>query len=586
MSLDKNRIQGFGSDGSVSKTIQKVTKCPSGHPLKPWAARQGTCDGCGKRVQEGESVMDCRLCNWYVCLACVDKGQGSMDSWSAVVDQFATPAMKSAIDNIALQVNDVMEAAAEDMKELGIEVKSAMAGALGLDSDEEEAAGPSSAKAPPARKQSPSPRSKSQAAKTVTDFCQKYPATRVAPNATELEAFWTTCSAMRPEVVARLLHEELSWAGGELEWQPRLRALYALEHLHDQGGAGSEISGLVLETSADLIRYLIEVHQCKEKATKVVEKLLPAASVGSQPSPSSSAAAKAKAKGKAAAKPKAKTEAKATAKAAAASADLLGEISTPKAASSASSTAKASGAAPLDLMDSLPQANAAPVLDLTAPQSDINDLNLLNGPSEKAQPDAFPTIDLTAAPAPKEAEAFDPNSKPKTPTAPQLPLGGYPGAVGMPQATGMAALGIGVQQPRGLAGPMMFGGAVPFGTPTAGHGLSWPPAPGAAKAPAGVPAKAPAGAPAGGNRNALDSLDALGAHLTGDFTSLTAPSGEGPPKGPPASAPGMAGTMGGYTSAKGQLYIPPAAELTPTAKTADPFEFVSQHTGLEATTGK
>jgi len=47
-----------------------VTQCPKGHALKHAQATAGQCDGCAKPVAEGELVMDCRDCNWYLCTAC------------------------------------------------------------------------------------------------------------------------------------------------------------------------------------------------------------------------------------------------------------------------------------------------------------------------------------------------------------------------------------------------------------------------------------------------------------------------------------------------------------------------------------
>merc|ERR1712217_406282 len=47
-------------------------QCPQGHMLKPWSSSQdGTCDGCGGNVDEAEKVLDCRECDWYLCMACV-----------------------------------------------------------------------------------------------------------------------------------------------------------------------------------------------------------------------------------------------------------------------------------------------------------------------------------------------------------------------------------------------------------------------------------------------------------------------------------------------------------------------------------
>merc|ERR1712218_298414 len=43
--------------------------CPAGHKLQPWIAPQGICDGCAN-VQSGRQVMDCRQCDWYLCMVC------------------------------------------------------------------------------------------------------------------------------------------------------------------------------------------------------------------------------------------------------------------------------------------------------------------------------------------------------------------------------------------------------------------------------------------------------------------------------------------------------------------------------------
>jgi len=61
-----SRIEGYGSDGSK----QRAAYCPAGHALRSVKAIQGTCDGCKRRVASGEWVMDCRRCNYYLCLTC------------------------------------------------------------------------------------------------------------------------------------------------------------------------------------------------------------------------------------------------------------------------------------------------------------------------------------------------------------------------------------------------------------------------------------------------------------------------------------------------------------------------------------
>ena len=64
-----NPSSGPDDDGD-SDQEHKPPRCPAGHELQLWAAGVGDCDGCSKRVQTGELVMDCRRCNWYLCNAC------------------------------------------------------------------------------------------------------------------------------------------------------------------------------------------------------------------------------------------------------------------------------------------------------------------------------------------------------------------------------------------------------------------------------------------------------------------------------------------------------------------------------------
>mmetsp|Transcript_59335 Transcript_59335/g.117580 ORF Transcript_59335/g.117580 Transcript_59335/m.117580 type:complete len:291 (-) Transcript_59335:622-1494(-) len=62
-------------------------RCPSGHDLQKWRARAGTCNGCHQQVNCGEHVMDCRRCNWYLCLSCCPsklQQQVSRKTWAAM----------------------------------------------------------------------------------------------------------------------------------------------------------------------------------------------------------------------------------------------------------------------------------------------------------------------------------------------------------------------------------------------------------------------------------------------------------------------------------------------------------------------
>mmetsp|Transcript_122679 Transcript_122679/g.354620 ORF Transcript_122679/g.354620 Transcript_122679/m.354620 type:complete len:301 (+) Transcript_122679:56-958(+) len=75
MSIDKARIQGFGSDGQKDK----IWHCPAGHHLQPRKATLGRCDLCKRCVPAGEPVMDCKECNWYLCNECHPQEQEEQD---------------------------------------------------------------------------------------------------------------------------------------------------------------------------------------------------------------------------------------------------------------------------------------------------------------------------------------------------------------------------------------------------------------------------------------------------------------------------------------------------------------------------
>ena len=65
---------------------RNAKRCPIGHELAPWQALKGSCDGCGRLICTGERVMDCRACNYYLCVACcptkcLDQGLWSSINW-------------------------------------------------------------------------------------------------------------------------------------------------------------------------------------------------------------------------------------------------------------------------------------------------------------------------------------------------------------------------------------------------------------------------------------------------------------------------------------------------------------------------
>mmetsp|Transcript_18403 Transcript_18403/g.35486 ORF Transcript_18403/g.35486 Transcript_18403/m.35486 type:complete len:540 (-) Transcript_18403:61-1680(-) len=69
--------------------------CRAGHAMQPWRAEAGTCDGCGDRIKDGQVVMDCRPCDWYLCGACCQRVQFGTEP-SARSDTAATPETSTA----------------------------------------------------------------------------------------------------------------------------------------------------------------------------------------------------------------------------------------------------------------------------------------------------------------------------------------------------------------------------------------------------------------------------------------------------------------------------------------------------------
>jgi len=51
--------------------MKPLVQCPSGHPLVDFNALEpGICSGCGKLVERGQHMMDCRQCRWGLCGGC------------------------------------------------------------------------------------------------------------------------------------------------------------------------------------------------------------------------------------------------------------------------------------------------------------------------------------------------------------------------------------------------------------------------------------------------------------------------------------------------------------------------------------
>jgi hypothetical protein len=63
-------LASLGGKDAVCTPCTPLPECPSKHKLGPRLAVAGTCDKCGKAVRNGEGVMSCNKCNWYLCSTC------------------------------------------------------------------------------------------------------------------------------------------------------------------------------------------------------------------------------------------------------------------------------------------------------------------------------------------------------------------------------------------------------------------------------------------------------------------------------------------------------------------------------------
>jgi len=114
-----------------------------------------------------------------------------------------------------------------------------------------------------------------QAAEILSTFCSTYAATRIKPNPDELLTLWQRCTSLSDTAIADAFVQQLMGMSGFFEWQPCLRALYALEYFAAHGGSGRKAAMAALDETKDLLHYLIaEVAQCRKQAA-VMLALLP-----------------------------------------------------------------------------------------------------------------------------------------------------------------------------------------------------------------------------------------------------------------------------------------------------------------------
>lgn len=201
--------------------------------------------------------MDCRRCNFYLCAACCSY-QERGNSIAAFDWGYVSALPFYALDHIedvALDVNDFFQ-------RLDFSTPSIVSREPGHNQ---------TARFKRVAKRSVC--SDNQKTVFISDFCHKFPATNIVPTDLDLNGLWSKCETLPPEVVADAIDQQLSFASGDHDWQPRFRALYALENFMSREGKGEEISDLVLINSEELIRHLGSIPQCRDKVHKLLVKL-------------------------------------------------------------------------------------------------------------------------------------------------------------------------------------------------------------------------------------------------------------------------------------------------------------------------
>merc|ERR550532_2945746 len=115
MNLDSAISKVLGVDCS---TQERESQCPQGHELQAWSARAGVCDGCQKAVDDGEQVMDCRWCDWYLCKVCLPVYQARTSSiWGTIasIPVYVADQMEHDVNNLMTSAGLTSSTSASDL---------------------------------------------------------------------------------------------------------------------------------------------------------------------------------------------------------------------------------------------------------------------------------------------------------------------------------------------------------------------------------------------------------------------------------------------------------------------------------------
>mmetsp|Transcript_62554 Transcript_62554/g.116315 ORF Transcript_62554/g.116315 Transcript_62554/m.116315 type:complete len:437 (-) Transcript_62554:133-1443(-) len=195
------------------------------------------------------------------------------NAFSTLREQIATPAVRSAIDDVTLRVGDAFEAAQQDLNEMAHEFQSYLTDRVGGFAKDADELPEGAAEVKLASDPSLTPELRQAAVAVVSKFCEKF-STRAAPTKEELDTLWGESCEMAPNALASAFYDQLSWTAGDLEWQPRLRALHALEYFYWKDGVGKAVASAVFVSARSLIKHLEkEVPQCSQQAQQLTSVL-------------------------------------------------------------------------------------------------------------------------------------------------------------------------------------------------------------------------------------------------------------------------------------------------------------------------
>lgn len=236
-----------------------ATCCPSGHRTVSMTA--GLCSGCGRINCKGDEVRNCQHCKFCSCQVCCQREETDHACFALDWNSISAQTL-SALDNIERIAKSFTAFCGLNIEQPGLFVPS------GWKSGRDAASGWSATTVE--RPASAEVCQDREASVMVSSYCMQFSAMNALPTDRDLDDFWKRCYDFPAASVANAIYEQLSFATGNQDWQPRLRALFALEHLHWKVGKGNAIASLVLDDSEEIIRYLASVPACREKARRLL----------------------------------------------------------------------------------------------------------------------------------------------------------------------------------------------------------------------------------------------------------------------------------------------------------------------------